>query len=298
MEKSEVTLHYTHRPSTAGSYYKLISGKRKGLKPGESLPKITATWTHARLDPENLKQYNQSCGLADTPHLPPLYPHVMAAPIHLGLVSHPKFPLKMMGSIHHSNHILQHKPIKVTDTLTIACAIDSKRNVDKGLEFDIRTDITANDEIVWQSITTALIRGKFGDKDASNPRTDLSQSEEATPTSSWQVPAGTGRRYAKITGDYNPIHLFPATAKLFGFKRDIAHGMWTLANATGKLDMPNGDRPFTIDAVFKGPMFMDSIAELRVRPMDTGRKYDVYCSGNSRPVICAELKHVDKGAVL
>ncbi|WP_257183194.1 MaoC family dehydratase [Corynebacterium cystitidis] len=38
-----------------------------------------------------------------------------------------------------------------------------------------------------------------------------------------------GRQYAKVTGDFNPIHLGAASAKLFGFKSAIAHGMWTHA---------------------------------------------------------------------
>lgn len=32
-----------------------------------------------------------------------------------------------------------------------------------------------------------------------------------------------------MVSDYNPIHLYPATAKLFGFKQPIAHGMFVAA---------------------------------------------------------------------
>lgn len=39
----------------------------------------------------------------------------------------------------------------------------------------------------------------------------------------------TGLRFAAVVSDYNPIHLYPATAKLFGFKRPIAHGMFVAA---------------------------------------------------------------------
>ena len=45
------------------------------------------------------------------------------------------------------------------------------------------------------------------------------------------VEASTGLRYAKVSGDWNPHHLYPWTAKLLGFKSPIAHGLWTLAVA-------------------------------------------------------------------
>jgi len=39
----------------------------------------------------------------------------------------------------------------------------------------------------------------------------------------------TGLRFAAVVADYNPIHLYPWSAKLFGFKRAIAHGMFVAA---------------------------------------------------------------------
>ena len=45
------------------------------------------------------------------------------------------------------------------------------------------------------------------------------------------VDSGTGLRYAAISGDYNPHHLYPWTARVAGYKQPMAHGMWTLAKA-------------------------------------------------------------------
>ena len=39
----------------------------------------------------------------------------------------------------------------------------------------------------------------------------------------------TGLRFAGVVADYNPIHLKSWSAKLFGFKRPIAHGMFVAA---------------------------------------------------------------------
>ena len=45
----------------------------------------------------------------------------------------------------------------------------------------------------------------------------------------WRLPGDLGRRYAAVSGDRNPIHLYALTAKAFGFPRQIAHGMWSKA---------------------------------------------------------------------
>jgi hypothetical protein len=45
----------------------------------------------------------------------------------------------------------------------------------------------------------------------------------------WKAPADIGRRYARVSGDYNPIHLSALTAKLFRLPQAIAHGLWNRA---------------------------------------------------------------------
>jgi acyl dehydratase len=51
----------------------------------------------------------------------------------------------------------------------------------------------------------------------------------------WYAAADTGRRYARVSGDYNPIHLSALSARLFGFPTAIAHGMWSLAQTVAAL---------------------------------------------------------------
>ena len=49
------------------------------------------------------------------------------------------------------------------------------------------------------------------------------------------VPGDIGRRYAGVSGDPNPIHMYAVTARLFGFKSAIAHGMWSYARVLAAL---------------------------------------------------------------
>jgi acyl dehydratase len=71
----------------------------------------------------------------------------------------------------------------------------------------------------------------------------------------WHLPGDLGRRYGAVSGDRNPIHTHALSAKLFGFPRAIAHGMWSLAHCLAALEGPLPDR-FTIDVRFGRPILL------------------------------------------
>ena len=94
------------------------------------------------------------------------------------------------------------------------------------------------------------------------------------PAATWRVDAATGRRYAAVSGDVNPIHLYPWTARAFGFPRAIAHGMWTAARALAALEgrLPEA---LSYDVTFGKPLLLPSTVELRTRAVDGGWDVDV-----------------------
>jgi acyl dehydratase len=47
----------------------------------------------------------------------------------------------------------------------------------------------------------------------------------------WKLSAEAGLDFAKLTGDFNPVHWIPAWAHAMGFKSTILHGFGTLARA-------------------------------------------------------------------
>lgn len=47
----------------------------------------------------------------------------------------------------------------------------------------------------------------------------------------WRLPADAGLDFAKLTGDFNPVHWIPPYAKAFGFRNTILHGFSTMARA-------------------------------------------------------------------
>jgi acyl dehydratase len=73
-----------------------------------------------------------------------------------------------------------------------------------------------------------------------------------------------------VSGDHNPIHLYPLTAKALGFKRQIAHGMWSLARCVAAIENRLPDAA-TVDAAFKKPIFLPGSVAFGVARHDGGQ---------------------------
>ena len=136
-----------------------------------------------------------------------------------------------------SQRIVRHRHISASEALSGHCLVEGHRVVRSGGEFDLVTTVQAGGETVWEGVTTVHtkgIRGSGGPKSPPPPEPERTAEVEET----WDLPGDLGRRYAKIAGDRNPIHLWPVTAWPFGYSRPIIHGWWTLARALTAL----GDR--------------------------------------------------------
>ena len=82
-----------------------------------------------------------------------------------------------------------------------------------------------------------------------------SRRQPPPPSADWKLDGGLGRRYAAASGDRNPIHMHDLSAKLFGFPRAIAHGMWTKARALAALEGRLPDA-YEVDVAFKKPILL------------------------------------------
>jgi len=271
-------------PSYGPMYRKILFGKRRpGLKAGTPLPALAAECASLSIDHDNLSAYREVCGVHHD-FVPILYPHVMTGSLHFAIMTHDEFPLSMMGALHLRNHVLQHRPLSPSDTFKVVCSLDAHRRAKAGMELDVSTILTRGEERVWESISTYLVRGKFGEPEEQPARAQIAEAMPEDEAASWHIPPGTGRRYAKVCGDYNPIHLHPLTAKLFGFKRDIVHGMWAAGTAIANLDLPQEDAAFC-DLLFKGPTYMNSTVRLLRASVEDGVRFDLYAGSNPKPTI-------------
>ena len=119
---------------------------------------------------------------------------------------------------------------------------------------------------MWESTSNYLRVGK-GDKDAPAERDPFDV--VAGTGIVWSLPGSLGREYAAVSGDHNPIHLYPLSAKAFGFKRQIAHGMWSKARCVAAFANRLGDEA-TVEVEFKKPIFLPGKVAFGSRVVDDG----------------------------
>ena len=118
-------------------------------------------------------------------------------------------------------------------------SLPAHRETDRGQEFDLTTTASVNGAAIWSETSTFLARrrakGANGAKAQGAAKAPRDETPAAVQTTSWRADADIGRRYAVVSGDYNLIHISDLTARLFGFNRAIAHGLWSLARTAAEL---------------------------------------------------------------
>jgi hypothetical protein len=240
---------YDDSPKLASLYARTVAAAWRS--PANDGDPVALELSRVRVDPQHLAAYNAVTGFAGSDVLPATYPHVLAFPLHLDLMSDPSFSHKPMGIVHLGNTITQKQPLPVDAELSIHVHSESQRPHPKGTVFDVVSEVSAGGSVLWIDRTTLLSRGP-GNADAA---VDLLPDPALEPTAEWRLKANLGRQYAAVSGDRNPIHLFKLTAQAFGFPRQIAHGMWAKAACLASLEPPEA---FTVRVDFRKPLLLPS----------------------------------------
>jgi acyl dehydratase len=146
-------------------------------------------------------------------------------------MTEPDFPLSILGLIHTENQINQIRPVLSDELVTTVVRARNVRAHPAGIQIDLASEAFVGDELVWFETSTYLRRQHPARSKTSEPKTGREEAEqsELSAIARWQIPANIGRKYAAVSGDRNPIHLYSLTAKAFGFPKAIAHGMWLKA---------------------------------------------------------------------
>jgi acyl dehydratase len=243
----------------------LTGFRRKG---GE-LPDTEYTLSGVRTDPAHLAAYNRVCRFRLSDELPSTYPHLLTFPLQIKLMAAADFPFPLIGSVHVANRITQTRPLRVGETLDLRVHLENLRDHPRGRQFDVVGEALVDGEVVWTDVSTYLRRGGEGGKE----RTEKPEPPAATAV--WHVPDDIGRRYGEVSGDRNPIHLYKLTAKMFGFPRAIAHGMWTKARCLAAFEGRLPDA-YTVDVAFKLPVLLPAKVGFAADETDDGWRFDLF----------------------
>ncbi|KTC41229.1 MaoC/PaaZ C-terminal domain-containing protein [Pseudomonas poae] len=254
----------------------LLDGVRALRKPAldgaPRLPTQRLVRSAVELSPVGIGAYGRACGFRREQGVPLSYPHVLAFPLHLMLLTRPSFPYPASGMVHLANRIRQHQRLHEGQALRLEVYCERWVAHPKGQALSIATRAYGADALVWESDSLYLRR------EVANPVGEpwddaLPLPEEGLlRTQRWVLPADLGRRFAGVSGDFNPIHTSLIGAKLFGFRRAIAHGMWTLGRALAAGQPPGGLAAAEAHCDFKLPIFLPGQVALWSHPASGPRR--------------------------
>jgi acyl dehydratase len=236
---------------------------------GGALPDTRLARSGVTVDPAAVAAYDRVCGFPLSDALPPTYPHMLTFPLQVALMTDRSFPLALPGLVHVRNRIEVLRPVRAHEALDLEVRAERFARHRSGATVDLCASVSAGGAEVWRGRSTYLARGAKAPDGAPDADVEVAVGDLERPAATWRVPDDAGRRYAKVSGDVNPIHLSGLTAKAFGFKRAIAHGMWVKAKALAAL---SGRLPDALiaDVAFKKPLFLPSTVTLATAPSAEG----------------------------
>ncbi|MFJ5867472.1 MaoC family dehydratase [Streptomyces parvus] len=236
--------------------------KRAG-RPDATLPQDRPTRPAAPVAPGPLAAYRKICGFTEPGPLPLTYPHVLAFPLTMRLMAGRAFPLPVLGLVHTWIEITPHRAVQPAEPLELAVYAEKLTPHRRGTEVTVVTRTRVHGELVWESRSGYLSRHATTDA-AASPRTAPDAVGELPAVAEWRLPGDLGRRYGAVSGDRNPIHLHPLTARLFGFPRAIAHGMWTVARCLAEAGEAAAIR--SVRAEFRAPVLLPGTVTYAAAP--------------------------------
>lgn len=262
MGRAAVSYRFRRAPSAVRYYARAVFGRRfTQLPPGLTLPRLEGEIEEVHASPRHLRRYRAVCGYADDGKLPVTYPHVLAAPLHTALATHPRFELRLMGLIHVANEISAIRPLPADGRYRLECWIEGHQDTDRGQEVGLHTSLSDEAGVAWTECCTLLARGAPGRPGSARSARALlalpRPMDDVVPTMvSFPADRAVGRRYGLVSGDLNPIHLADWSARRYGFDRAVAHGMWSMARTLAGLGPALTAVPHRIDVQFKLPLYL------------------------------------------
>ncbi|HET8801263.1 MAG TPA: MaoC/PaaZ C-terminal domain-containing protein [Marinobacter sp.] len=289
---SDTQIYHKQPPALLPLYGKALLPKSGANRGEPSIPGLAACILGVSTGNSSLERYRSLCGFARGHRLPVTWPHILAFPLHLKLLTDPAFPLPLLGLVHLRNQITQHRAIGAGEMLDIAVRLDNQSNTDRGIEFDLITEARSAGALIWEEASTNLFRQPQGAGKPPGSKAPPPELARYPNTLNLTAAESIGRQYARVSGDRNPIHMHALSAKAFGFPKAIAHGMWTKAHALALLEQQAGWQTdaFRVSCQFKKPLFLPGTAQLNWQTGNDGWAYQVLNAQGDAPHLSGRIE--------
>ena len=212
------------------------------------------------------RHYNKYCklvGWKNAEQMHPFYWQGRGLSLQLRLLSHGKSPFKLLGLVHLQNRVEEYVECRTDIPCELVARFGTVYQHRRGLAVEVTVTGNQRGQRVYSATGTYLMQTSLKPGPLPAYESAIAGPGESSPeTAELVFSAAMVRRYAKVSGDVNPIHLSTLTARLFGFKRAIVHGMYSGATAVSELDKQQALNGKAVQLAFKRPMFVPAKAVL------------------------------------
>jgi len=261
--------------------------KKSDLKNLLSPPPIRIYANHLNVPPKIFDKYLRLFDLPSSDFLPISYPFILTMPMQIQLFAHPSILINPLGFLHVSNNMTLYKPIPKDEKMEAYCHIDLTRLVKKGLEITVKILINSNSEPIWECHSTYLkFSKKYRDEERNGKKQFSFESyDKYDEEHHWYVSRKDAFSYARVSGDYNLIHLSSIFARIAGLPKPIIHGMWSIGKCLHYLSIDSSNTLYFYH-VFKGPIPLNSSCKLCIKnTQNDAKRFDLFVENNPRPCI-------------
>jgi len=275
-----IHLRFESLPSGLASYPRVVLTRRPPLDEVRSPPEFRVHVERVTLEADEIARYAQVCGFDPAAGVPVTYPHVLAAPLHLKIFATEAFPLRPMGLIHVANRIELLGKLEAGARVSVDAAVRAYQASDAGMTFDIESQLTSRGKPLWRETSSFLSRrSERSERPAARPVRPPRAPKDAQLLDKVEVSLRTAWDYARVSFDFNPIHLSDPTARMFGLRGAISHGMWSLARllASQRASVPSRAR---IEAQFLSPVPLPAHLVLK-EWVDAGERRRAMCDART-----------------
>lgn len=255
-------------------------------KPKPFLPSIEIKISNSSISKNKIQQYIDVCGFKDTNTVPSTYFFVHTFALKTYLLSSLEIPFPVLGMVHFANRIKQLEPIACNQKFDIICKTGNLIAHPKGQAFEVEVILETNGKRVYEETMVSLCKGKEGLGKVLDWEIDNIDGKYSSQI--WNLNEGLGIQYAQASGDFNPIHLHPLSAKLFGFKRHIIHGMYSASRILAQFP-EKIEQPHDFDVAFKTPIFLPNEVIFRHQKKNDKIILDVVDKTETQPHLKAIL---------
>jgi len=216
--------------------------------------------------------------------LPLTWLYLPAQRAQLAVMLRPEFPFAVPGMVHTANELRRHAAVAPDSPIDLHVKVSRATAADEPGESRLVFDVSFEQagRAIASCLSTYLTRApRSPGRRNRRPRESL---DGWRPMETWRLGSGTGLRYARLSGDFNPIHLHRWLSRWFGYRAPIAHGMYSVARSCASLEAELGAPLSGIDAVFRRPVVLPAAVQLLRRDEGAGRGAFLLASPDGRAI--------------